>query len=129
MVLEESLYAADQATSDTSLEYNEFELSCDVYLEICNELIRLRRVSHCFDVLPNIFNNFYTFKRRGVLSTLDVFKPKNDKRHTRLMSRNFNPKDLRRNPSQEEELDAYQALSQLLATLLSTLKSKPAFVA
>jgi len=115
MVLEESLYAADQATSDTSLEYNEFELSCDVYLEICNELIRLRRVSHCFDVLPNIFNNFYTFKRRGVLSTLGVFKPKNGKGHARLMLKSFNPKHLRENPSQDGEVDAYKAPSQLLA--------------
>jgi len=36
--------------------------------------------------------------------------------------------DLRENPSQQGEAYAYQSSSQLLATLLSTLKSKPTFL-
>jgi len=102
--VKESPYEGDQATSDTSLEYDEFELSCDEYIEIFNKRMRARSNAHCFDVLPKIFSNSYTFKKRGVLSTLDVFKPRSGKRHPRLMSMNFNPYDLRENPSQEGRL-------------------------
>jgi len=99
MVLGESPYRGNQATSGTSLEYDKFELSCDRYVDIFNEIMRPRRVTHCFHVCPKIFNNFYTFKKRRVLITLGVFKNKNGKRYARLMSKNFNPKDLRANPS------------------------------
>ena len=92
MVLGESLYECDQATSDTSLEYDEFERSYDEYVEIS------RRATHCFDVVPKIFDDSYIFKRRGILSTLGIFKPKSAKRHARLMSMNFNPMYLRENP-------------------------------
>jgi len=44
MVLGESPYEADQATSDISLERDEFELSCDNYVEILSELIGLRKL-------------------------------------------------------------------------------------
>jgi len=44
-VLEESSYKGDQVISDTSLEYDEFELSCDEYVEIFKELMRPRRAT------------------------------------------------------------------------------------
>jgi len=56
-ILEESIYEDNQARSDASLEYNEFELSCDKYAWILNELMRPMRATHCFDVLPKDFNN------------------------------------------------------------------------
>jgi len=98
MALGENLYEDDQTTRGTSLEYYEFELSCDEYVEIFNELMRARRATYCFDVLPKMFNNSYTFKNKGDHSTLGIFKAKNGKRRSRLMSTNFNPKDLRSNP-------------------------------
>ena len=66
IVLGESSYKGDQAISNTSLEYDEFELSCDEYVEIFNKLMRLGRVTQCFDVLPKVFNNSYTIMKRGV---------------------------------------------------------------
>ena len=45
MVLREGPYEDDQATSDTSYEYDEFELSCDEYVEIFKELMRPRRAT------------------------------------------------------------------------------------
>jgi len=83
MVLEESSYVNDQATSDTSIEYDELELSCDEYAMIFNELIIPRRAPRCFDVFLKFFNNFYILMRRRVLSILGVFKPKNVKRHVK----------------------------------------------
>jgi len=85
-MLTEGPYASDQAISDTSHEYDEFKLSCDEYVEIFNELMRPRKATHCYDSLLKIFNNSHTFKMRGVISTLGVFKPKNGKMHARLMS-------------------------------------------
>ena len=77
MVLEESPYAGDQATSEISLDYDEFGLYCDEYVEIFKELMRRRRATHCFDVPLKIFINYSTFKRREVLCSLDVFIAKN----------------------------------------------------
>jgi len=45
MVLEESPYEVDQATSDTSFKYDEFEFSCNEYVEIFNVLIRPMRAT------------------------------------------------------------------------------------
>ena len=59
--------------------------------------MKLRRATYCSDVLLEIFNNSYTFKKRLVLSTWGIFKPKSGKRYATLMSMNFNPKDLRAN--------------------------------
>jgi len=42
-----------------------------------------------------------TFKKRGVLCHLGVFKPKNGKGPARVMSKKFNLKDLRANPQGE----------------------------
>ena len=64
MVLGEDRYASDQDTTDTSLEYNEFELSFVEYVQIFNELLKLKRAIHCFDVLLKIFNTSDIFKRR-----------------------------------------------------------------
>ena len=75
----------DQARSDTSLEYDEFELSYNDDMNIFNKLVRPRGAMHCFGAPPKIFIISYTCKRIEVLSTLGVFKPKNDKRHARLM--------------------------------------------
>lgn len=91
MVLGESICDGDQATRATSLEYDEFKLSCDEFVDIFNELMRLSRATHCFDVLPKIFNNSYTFKKTGVRSTLGVFKPNGGKRRAKLTSQNFSP--------------------------------------
>jgi len=102
MVLGEDPYASDQATSGTSHECHDFEISIDEYVEILNELMRHRRATQCFDVLPKIFNNSYTFKNRRVLSTLGVFKLKNRERHASVTSKNFNPKDLGETPLQVE---------------------------
>ena len=57
MMLGEGPYTIYQATSDASCEYDEFELSCDEYDEIFNELMRPMRTTRCYDALPNIFNN------------------------------------------------------------------------
>ena len=56
--------------------------------------MRLRRATQSYDVLTKTINNSYTFKKRRVLSTLDVFKPKKGKEHARVMSLNFNSRDL-----------------------------------
>ena len=111
MVLAEDPYASDQATSDISCEYNDFEISCDDYVEIFKEIMTRRRATQCYAVLPKIFNNYYTFRKRGIHSTLGVFKPKNSKAHARLMSWDFNPKDLTANPLQRGGFDAEQVLS------------------
>jgi len=73
--------------------------------------MRPRRTTYCFDVIPKIFNNSYTFKKRGILSTLGIFNLKSGKRHVRLMPMNFSPKDLRTNPLQSGEVDAEQTPS------------------
>jgi len=73
MVLREGPYVSHQATSDTSLEHEDFELSCDEDVENFNKFMRPRRATRCFDVLPKIFNNAYKFKKIEVLSTLSVF--------------------------------------------------------
>ena len=65
MVLGKDPYVSDQALSDTSREYDEFELSCDEYVEIFNELMRPRRVTQCFGVFPKVFNNSYTQEERS----------------------------------------------------------------
>jgi len=57
MVLRESPYVGGQVISDNYLENDEFELSCDEYAEIFNELMRPMRTTRCYDALPNIFNN------------------------------------------------------------------------
>ena len=44
------------------------------------------------------------------------------------MPKSFNPKDPRANPSQEEEVDAYQPHRNSFATLFSTPKSKTTFL-
>ena len=85
MVLKEGTYASDQATSDTSCEYGDFVISCDKYVEIFNAFMRRTRATQYFDVFPKISYNSYTFKKRGVLSTLGVFKPKDGKGHTRFV--------------------------------------------
>jgi len=108
MVLGKNPYANDQATSYISREYDDFEIFCDEYIEIFNELMRPRRTTQCFDVLPKIFNNAYPFKRRGVLSTLGVIKPKNGKGHARVMTKNFNSKNWRTNPLQGGGVDVEQ---------------------
>jgi len=69
MMLGERPYEGDQAISDTSLEYDEFELSCDKHVEVFNKLMRPRRTTHLSYVLLKILNNPYTFKKRGALST------------------------------------------------------------
>jgi len=97
MVLEESPSKSDQATSDASLGYDEFELSCDEYIAIFNELKRCTTATHCFDVLRKIFSSSSIFKKRGVLSTFGIFKPKGGKRHATLMSMNFSHEYLREN--------------------------------
>jgi len=79
MVLGGSSYKGDQATSETTLEYDGFELSFNEYIKIFNELMRHMRAMHYFDVLPKIFNNYYAFKKKGTHSTLGVFKPKYSK--------------------------------------------------
>ena len=79
VVLGEGPYANDEATSNTFHEYDDFEITCDEYVQIFNELMRPRRATQCFDILLKIFNNSYTFKKRGILSTLGAFKPKNGK--------------------------------------------------
>jgi len=107
-VFGEGLYEDDQATSDTSLKCDEFELTCNESIEIFNELMSPRSATRCYEALPKIFNNSYTFKRRWAISTLGVFKPKNAKSHAKLTSRDFNPKDLRANPSQLGEVDTYR---------------------
>jgi len=63
MLLREWSYVSDQATSDSSCEYDEFELSCDEYVEISNELKSPRRATCCYDTLPMIFLSSYNFKR------------------------------------------------------------------
>ena len=67
-----------------------------------------RRATHCFNVLPKIFNNSYTFKKLGVLSTSGIFKSKSSKRHARFMTMNFNLKNSKENPLQRGEVDAEQ---------------------
>jgi len=105
MVLEESPHKGDQTTSDTTVKYDELELSCDEYVEILNELMRPRRAMLWCS--PKDLQQLLHISEVRSPSTLSVFKPKSDKRHTSLMSMNFNPKDLRKNPSQKGEVDAY----------------------
>ena len=93
--------------NDPSLEYNEFELSCDEYIGIFNELMRPRRVAYCFGVPPKIFNSSWMFKKGRVLSTLGIFKLKGDNKLSRLVSMDLNPEDLRKNPSQVGKVDIY----------------------
>ena len=64
MVLGEDPFVSDQATSDISCEYDDFEISCDEYVEIFNELMRPRRATQFYNVLLRIFNNYYKFKKR-----------------------------------------------------------------
>jgi len=56
-VLKEGPYASDQATSDTSYEYDDFEISCGKDVKIFDELMRPRGSTQCFDVPPKIFDN------------------------------------------------------------------------
>jgi len=98
MVLGEMLYEDDQTTQDNSLVYDEFEFSYDEYIEIFNELMCPGRATHSFDGLPKTFNNSNTFKQRAFHSNLGIFKPESGKRRVRLISKNFNPKNLRSNP-------------------------------
>ena len=44
--------------------------------------------------------NCYMFKKGKVLNTLDLFKPKGGMKYTKLVSIDFNTKDLRAHPSQ-----------------------------
>jgi len=98
MALGENLYEDDQTTQDNSLVYDEFEFSYDEYIEIFNELMCPGRATHSFDDLPKTFNNSNTFKQRAFHSNLGIFKPESGKRRVRLISTNFNPKNLRSNP-------------------------------
>jgi len=59
MVLRESPYVGGQVISDNYLENDEFELSCDEYAEIFNELMRPMKATHYFEVLPKVFKTPY----------------------------------------------------------------------
>ena len=118
--LGEGLYKGDQAASDTSFQYVDFELSYDEYVEIFSEFIRPRRARNYFDVLQKIFNNSFAFKNKGALSTFGIFKPKNGKTHTGF-SMNFYPKDLRENPLHGGGVDVEQTLTLDLTSQASVL--------
>ena len=75
LVLKKSTHG-DEAMSNNSLKPNIDELSYHEYIEIFNEPMEPRRTDHRFRALPKIFNNFYTSKKGGVLSTLSIFKLK-----------------------------------------------------
>ena len=59
-ILEESVHEDDQTMNDPSLEHNRFELPYHEYVGIFNEL------AHCFNALPNIFNEYYTSQKGGI---------------------------------------------------------------
>jgi len=54
-------------------------------------------VSHYFGGLPKVLGNSHTFKKGGVLSTLDIFKPKGGNKSSRLVLIDVNPKNLKEN--------------------------------
>ena len=72
----ESPYECNQAKRDTSLEYEEFELSYDEYAEIFNELMRLRRATHCFDVVQKILTTPIHSRREESLVHLVFSNPR-----------------------------------------------------
>ena len=85
-------------------------MSCDEHIEIFNKLMNAR--SYAFNwfekKILKSFKNSYMFKRGGMLSTLDIFKPKGNVKCSRLVFTVFNIKDLKANPFQEGVLDVEQ---------------------
>jgi len=76
-------------------------MSCDEYIEIFIKLMSAR--SYAFNWFEKkalkSFKNSYIFKRGGTLSTLGIFKPKENAKYSRLVFMDFNIEDLRENPS------------------------------
>jgi len=72
-VLEENTH---EVVNDNYSKLSEDESSCDECIEIFNEFIRPTSANYHFGACPKICNNSYTFKKRSVLSTLGIFRPK-----------------------------------------------------
>jgi len=87
-----------------------FNMSCDEYIEIFNKLMSARSYTfYYFEVMTlKSFKNSYMFKRGCALSTLCIFKHKENIKYSRFILMDFNNKDLRVNPSQEGVFDAEQ---------------------
>jgi len=83
--------------NDPFIKHKEFGLSYDDYIGIFNKLVRPKTATHCFDILPKIFNNHYMFKKGWILSTLDILKHKHADKLSRSVLVDFNSKDLRSN--------------------------------
>jgi len=80
-----------------------FDMSWYEYIEIFNKLKSV--TSYGFNRVDkkalNCFKNPYMFKRGNALSTLDIFKPKENIKYSGLILMNSNNKYLRVNPSQD----------------------------
>lgn len=91
------------------------DLSIDEYIWVFNKLMGANNcVWRCsYELAPMTFKTSYAFKKNGVLSTLEFLTLKRCDKFSRMIFMMFNLKDLRANPFEEGEFDAYRIIKHL----------------
>ena len=98
-----------------------FEMICDEYIEIFNELINVGKIFHPVGVSPKSFNNSYMFKKGGTLSIMSFLKFNGCNKLSRVVCLDYKCNNLRTIPLQGGEIHIEQVPSLGLPSLVRVL--------